>query len=176
MMEQSFGEKIPYTLPRKRNIDSLDLMSQWWVWRECIPEPVFFFLNLLFSCTFGKIVQIIGWLPHLEPPPSHSWEILDPSPLRNLLENSACGYFIKHGPRTKLIKKFEFFYFYRPRKKYEGRYCFHRCLSVHISGGGYPHPADGGGYPHLAEGVPHLADGGKGTPIQLTKRVPPSAP
>ena len=29
-------------------------------------------------------------------------------------------------------------YIYRPRMKYEGRYCFHRCLSVHISGAGVP--------------------------------------
>ena len=35
-------------------------------------------------------------------------------------------------------------HFYRPRTKYEGRYCFHRCLSVHISGGEVPHSADGG--------------------------------
>ena len=41
-------------------------------------------------------------------------------------------------------------HFYRPRTKYEERYCFHRRLSVHISGGG---------------GVPHLADGGGGYPI-----------
>ena len=32
-----------------------------------------------------------------------------------------------------------FFYFYRPRTKYEGRYCFHRCLSINISRG-YPVP------------------------------------
>ena len=27
---------------------------------------------------------------------------------------------------------------YSPRTKYEGRYCFHRCLSVNISGGSNP--------------------------------------
>ena len=61
-------------------------------------------------------------------------------------------------------------YNYRPRTKYEGRYCFHRCLSVNISGGGgvggVPHPRFGwwgrGGYP-----IPGLDGGGGGTPSQV---------
>ena len=59
-------------------------------------------------------------------------------------------------------------YIYRPRTKYEGRYCFHRCLSVNISGGGYSIPGlDGGGggvnpIPGLdvGGGTPGLDDGG----------------
>ena len=51
-------------------------------------------------------------------------------------------------------------FYYRPCAKY----CFHRCLSVHIWGGGYPHLADGG--------YPHPADWGGGYPIQLTGGYP----
>ena len=52
-----------------------------------------------------------------------------------------------------------------------GRYCFHRCLSVNISGGGYPISGLGRGVPHLRSGlgrreVPHLRSGGGGTPSQ----------
>ena len=57
-------------------------------------------------------------------------------------------------------------YYYRPRTKYEGRYCFHRCLSVHISGG-VPHPADRGG-------VPHPADGGTPSKVQAEGGTPSS--
>ena len=40
-----------------------------------------------------------------------------------------------------------------------GRYCFHRCVSVHISGGG------GEGLPHLANrGYPHFVLGLEGGP------------
>ena len=55
------------------------------------------------------------------------------------------------------------------------RYCFHRFLSVHISGGGYPHLANrwhpflsNGGYPILPDGelgVHHPRSGQGGTPI-----------
>ena len=70
--------------------------------------------------------------------------------------------------------------FYRPRTKYERRYCFHRCLSVNISGGGgVPHPRSGwwGGYPRSGwlgrgyprsgwweEGVPQVWMVGRGVP------------
>ena len=62
-----------------------------------------------------------------------------------------------------------------------GRYCFHRCLSVHISeGGGTPSGQRGGGLvppsgwwrippsgQPMGRGYPHLADGEGGTPIWL---------
>ena len=51
-----------------------------------------------------------------------------------------------------------------------GRYCFHRCLSVNISGGGYPIQIWMiGGFPHpsLARGVPHPRSGQGGTPSQV---------
>ena len=44
---------------------------------------------------------------------------------------------------------------YCPRTKYEGRYCFHRCLFTFR--GGVPHRANGGGTPsqvQVGEGVP----------------------
>ena len=47
--------------------------------------------------------------------------------------------------------------FYRPRTKYEGRYCFHRCLSVRISGE-YP--------------IQRMAGGGVFTPSQVQTGVP----
>ena len=40
---------------------------------------------------------------------------------------------------------------YHPCTKYDGRYCFHRCLSVNISGGGTL--SRSGGVPHLRSGV-----------------------
>ena len=43
-----------------------------------------------------------------------------------------------------------------------GRYCFHRCLSVHRGGGGYPSSQRG------ERDTPHPANWGGGTPIQLT--------
>ena len=42
---------------------------------------------------------------------------------------------------------------------YDGRLCFHRCVSVQLSGG-YPVPSLGGG-------VPHLRSGQGGTPSQV---------
>ena len=63
---------------------------------------------------------------------------------------------------------------YRPRTKYEGRYCFHRYLSVHISGGGGYHiPDPGSGVPQVqVGGVPYPGGGGGITPSQAW--VPPS--
>ena len=73
-----------------------------------------------------------------------------------------------------------------------GRYCFHRCLSVHINGWGgtpirptegYPHPADRGvpttvGQMRLANkgggGTTIWLMGGRGTPIWPKGGVPPS--
>ena len=93
-------------------------------------------------------------------------------------------------------------HYYRPRTKYEGRYCFHRCLSVHTCRGGTPSqvrmgdtqfpgqdggcpiPMSGWGYPipRSGQGVPHshVRTGGTtsqvwmgGTPIPgLDRRVP----
>ena len=60
---------------------------------------------------------------------------------------------------------------YRSRTKYEGRYCFHRCLSVYISGGGrrgFPIPDPGGGVPH-----PMSRWGGGGTCPRSRQGVPP---
>ena len=59
---------------------------------------------------------------------------------------------------------------YRPRTKYEGRYCFHRCLSVHTCGlggssqvrmGGTPFPGQDGG------GTPFPGQDRGGTPFQV---------
>ena len=69
--------------------------------------------------------------------------------------------------------------FYRPHPKDEGRYCYHKCLSVNISGG-YPHLADGrypilpdGGYPSFPLGVPHPSQQGGGvSPSFLTGGTP----
>ena len=60
---------------------------------------------------------------------------------------------------------------YRPRTKYDGRLCFHRCVSVQLSGWGVFHKADqGAGYPIPGPGgVPHLADGEEGTPSQVSR-------
>ena len=80
---------------------------------------------------------------------------------------------------------------HRPHPKDEGKYCFHRCLSVNILGGGYPHPADqrmgypypswlGGWYAHpshpvlMGGGVPHPAMRGGGTYPRSGWGVPPS--
>ena len=67
-------------------------------------------------------------------------------------------------------------FYYRPRTKYEGRYCFHRCLSVHISGG-IPHPRSrwGGGYPisGLDGGFPIQDWMGYPPPIQCWTGTPP---
>ena len=50
-----------------------------------------------------------------------------------------------------------------------GRYCFHRCLPVNISGEGVPHPRSGGGggypIPGLAGGIPHPRSDWGGYPI-----------
>ena len=51
-----------------------------------------------------------------------------------------------------------------------GRYCFHRCLSVNIGGGGYPIPSLGRGVPHPRSGwgVPHPRSRWEGgTPFQV---------
>ena len=59
---------------------------------------------------------------------------------------------------------------YRPRTKYEGRYCFHRCLSVHTCGRGGEYPIQGqdgkGGspFPCLDWGVPNPRSGQGVTP------------
>ena len=62
---------------------------------------------------------------------------------------------------------------------YDGRLCFHRCVSVQLSEGGYPipglgrgvpHPRSGleGGVPHPRSGeVPHPRSGWRGTPSQV---------
>ena len=66
---------------------------------------------------------------------------------------------------------------YRPRTKYEGRHCFHRCLSVHISGGGGVTPSSWwgeGGYPipGLDRGrVPHPRSR-QGVPVPGPERAP----
>ena len=62
------------------------------------------------------------------------------------------------------------FYLLRP--------AFQRRLSIHISGGGYPHLADGG-YPILLDGggggdTANLPNGSRGTPILPDMEVPPS--
>ena len=64
-------------------------------------------------------------------------------------------------------------YIYRPRTKYKGRYCFHRCLSVHLSGGTpsswqgeVPHSRSRWGYPIQSTGVP-IPGPGRGFHIQL---------
>ena len=73
---------------------------------------------------------------------------------------------------------------YHPHTKYEGRYCFYRCLSVNISGEGgtpsgqpeegYSIPAPGGGYPiQLTGGLPHPRSRQGGTPSQVWTGVPP---
>ena len=72
---------------------------------------------------------------------------------------------------------------YRPRTKYEGSYCFHRCLAVNISGGGTPFQVWVGftlsqvrGYPvpGMGEGVLHPRSGWRGTPSQVWVGVTPS--
>ena len=56
-----------------------------------------------------------------------------------------------------------FVFFYRPHSEGMGKVLFSQ-VSVHISGGGYPLPTNGV-YPiWLIGGVPHLANGGGGTP------------
>ena len=73
-----------------------------------------------------------------------------------------CTYQLSHGHDS--LNKCIFLRlidFYRPRTKYEGRYCFHRCLSVHISGEGIPSSRSGGG------GVPHPRSEWRGTPSQV---------
>ena len=67
---------------------------------------------------------------------------------------------------------------YRPRTKYEGRYCFHRCLSVNISGGGTPSRSGwwGGGTPARSGwlgGTPSQVWGG-GYPSQVLMGGTPS--
>ena len=54
----------------------------------------------------------------------------------------------------------------RVRSTYDGRLCFHRCVSVQLSGGGVPHLRSGQGrYPIPDLGVPHSAN--LGTPSQV---------
>ena len=64
-------------------------------------------------------------------------------------------------------------------RTYDGRLCFHRCVSVQLWGGGYPVPSIGrGGTPSqvwLGEGLPHLRSGG-GTPSQVQGGYPISGP
>ena len=43
-------------------------------------------------------------------------------------------------------------------RTYDGRLCFHRCVSVQLSGGGYPIPS-------LSRGIPHPRSGGGGYSI-----------
>ena len=65
-------------------------------------------------------------------------------------------------------------HFYRPRTKYEGRYCFYRCLSVHICGG-IPLPRSGWGATdsQIWTGG-YLIPGQDGTPDEVSGlRVPP---
>ena len=50
-----------------------------------------------------------------------------------------------------------------------GRYCFHRCLSVHRGGGGVRVPPLGG----LPDWVPPGGRGGPGTPPGVPDWVPP---
>ena len=97
---------------------------------------------------------------------------------RTLFGRSLCQAisFKAHSDRVKAKISFMFV---RPRTKYEGRYCLRRCLSVHISGGGYPIPGPGrGGTPSQVQvgeyDIPGL-DGGYPIPC-LDGGVPQGPP
>ena len=86
------------------------------------------------------------------------------NPVRSFHAKTVLRNFDCHSglPRKSSKKKS----FYRPRTKYEGRYCFHRCLSVNISGGrGYPILG-------LSGGVSHSRSGWGRTPSQVSQGVP----